>query len=60
MLSQEIKTIFKEHKRRYGSLRIAKVLKNRGSKVSRKRVSRFMRPMGLCPKGTRYKYKKYN
>lgn len=41
-------------------MRIAKVLEIQGLKVNRKRVSRLMRLMGLCPKGTNYKYKKYN
>lgn len=41
-------------------MRIAKVLEIQGLKVNRKRVSRLMRLMGLCPKGTNYKYKKNN
>lgn len=41
-------------------MRIAKVLEIQGLKVNRKRISRLMRLMGLCPKGTNYKYKKYN
>ena len=60
VISEEIKKIFEEHKGRYDSLRISKVLENQGLKVNRKRVSRLMRLMGLCPKATRYKYKKYN
>lgn len=42
-----VKEIFKEHKRRYGSRRIVAELKNRGLKVSRKRVQRWMREQGL-------------
>ncbi|WP_281532492.1 IS3 family transposase [Anaerocolumna aminovalerica] len=60
VLSEEIKRIFEEHKGRYGSLRIAKVLTQKGLNVNRKRISRLMRLMGLCPKGSRYRYKKYN
>lgn len=41
-------------------MRIAKVLEIQELKVNQKRVSRLMRLMGLCPKGTNYKYKKYN
>lgn len=60
VLSTEIKKIFDEHKSRYGSLRITKVLEQNGIKVNRKRVARLMRMMGLYPKGTNYKYKKYH
>lgn len=60
ILSEEIKQIFEEHKSRYGSLRISKVLEQKGIKVNRKRVARLMRLLGLSPKGTRYRYKKYN
>ena len=58
ILSNEIKEVFDEHKARYGSLRITKDLEQRGIKVNRKRVARLMRLMGLCPKGTNYRYKK--
>ena len=60
VLSTEIKKIFDEHKSRYGSLRITKVLEQNGIEVNRKRVARLMRMMGLYPKGTNYKYKKYH
>lgn len=60
VLSENIKQVFEEHKGRYGSLRISKVLEQQGLKVNRKRVARLMRLMGLCTKGTRYRYKKYN
>ena len=60
VLSLEIRKIFEEHKGRYGSLRISKVLKENGITVNRKRVSKLMRNMKLCPKGTRYRYKRYN
>ena len=52
VLSAEIKKIFEEHKGRYGSLRISKVLEQNGIKVNRKRVARLMRLMGLYSKGT--------
>lgn len=60
MLSKEIKQIFDENKGRYGSIRIAKVLEQRGIHVNRKRVSRLMRNMKLFPKGSNYRYKHYN
>lgn len=59
VLSEEIKRIFDEHRGRYGSLRIAKVLELQGLHVNRKRISRLMRLMALYPKGCRYGYKKY-
>jgi len=60
VLGAEIKQIFDEHKRRYGSVRIARDLEKRGIKVNRKRVSRLMREMKLYAKGSRYRYKNYN
>ena len=39
VLSEEIKRIFDEHRGRYGSLRIAKVLELPGLHVNRKRIS---------------------
>ena len=60
VLSAEIRKIFEEHKGRYGSLRISKVLEQNGIKVNRKRVARLMRLMGLYSKGSQYKYKKYH
>ncbi|CAK7083327.1 MAG: IS3 family transposase ISSpy1 [Tissierella sp.] len=59
-LKEVIKEIFDENKGRYGSIRIGKVLEQRGIHINRKRISRLMREMNLCPKGTRYSYKKYN
>lgn len=46
---EEIKKRFKEHRGRYGSLCIVKILENQGLNVNRKCVSHFMRLMGLCP-----------
>jgi len=60
VLSKEIKQIFEENKGRYGSIRIAKVLKQKGIHVNRKRVSRLMRNMKIFSKGCRYHYKHYN
>jgi putative transposase len=59
-LKEIIKEIFDDNKGRYGSIRIGKVLIERGIHANRKRISRLMREMNLCPKGTRYNYKKYN
>ncbi|MGR5907947.1 transposase [Bacillus paranthracis] len=55
VLSEEIQQIFKEHKGRYGSLRITKVLEKKGIKVNRKRVGKLMRQMKLYAKGSRYR-----
>ena len=60
ILSTEIRKIFEEHKGRYGSIRITKVLEQKGITVNRKRVSKLMRNMKLTPRGTRYRYKRYN
>lgn len=60
LLKGEIKQIFEENKGRYGSIRIAKVLNNKGININRKRVARLMRELKLWPKGTRYRYKYYN
>ncbi len=51
VLCEEIQEIFKEHKR-YGSLRITKVLEKKGIKVNRKRVGKLMRQMNLYAKGS--------
>ncbi|WP_235601241.1 IS3 family transposase [Tissierella sp. P1] len=59
-LKEVIKESFDKNKGRYGSIRIGKVLEQRRIHVNRKRISRLMREMNLCPKGTRYNYKKYN
>ncbi|NEW04325.1 IS3 family transposase [Bacillus megaterium] len=60
VLRVEIQEIFKEHKGRYGSLRVTKVLEKKGIKVNRKRVGKLMREMNLYAKGSRYRYKRYN
>ena len=59
-MKEIIKEIFDDNKGRYGSIRIGKVLNERGIHANRKRISRLMREMNLCPKGTRYNYKRYN
>jgi putative transposase len=59
VLKDEIRSIFEEHKGRYGSKRIAKVLSVREVIVNRKRVSRLMRAMNLFAKGTRLHYRNY-
>lgn len=60
VLKEEINQVFEEHKGRYGSIRISKVLSTKGIHVNRKRVARLMRELKLYPKGTRYRYKNYN
>jgi transposase InsO family protein len=44
-----IRSIFQEHKRRYGARRIACELSERGQACSRRRVSRLMEEMELVP-----------
>ena len=46
-LDIEIKRIFEESKKRYGSPKITKVLDSEGIKVSQKRVARRMKKLGL-------------
>ena len=59
-MKEIIKEIFDDNKGRYGSIRIGKVLNERRIHANRKLISRLMREINLCPKGTRYNYKKYN
>lgn len=47
LLKQEIKNIFKTSRQRYGSPKITYELEKKGIKVSRPRVARLMRQMGL-------------
>ena len=46
-IDEQIKSIFYESKKRYGSPKIAKVLNKQGIKVSQKRVARRMKLLGL-------------
>jgi len=46
-LSEQIKQIFNEHYGRYGSPRVWEELKSLGWRVSRKRIERLMRELGL-------------
>jgi len=46
-LDVNIKAIYKQHKGRYGSPKIADELKDRGFRVSKNRVARRMREAGL-------------
>jgi putative transposase len=52
-LSEKIRTIFFEHKCRYGSRRIRQALKNNSYNISRKRVCRLMKTEDLYCKTTR-------
>ena len=49
VLSQEIKSIFDEHRSCYGSPRIHAVLKRRGWQVSRRRVAKIMKTNKITP-----------
>lgn|SRR5690554_12733 len=58
VLSEYIKLIFTQHHSRYGCRRIKNVLfTSYNLIVSRKRITRLMRIMGLYAKGTTYKHK---
>ena len=57
VLSEAIKTLFIEHKCRYGARRITKGLRKVGHTVSRRRVGRLMKVTGLVCK-TRRKFKR--
>jgi transposase InsO family protein len=46
-LAVEVGAIFKEHKRRYGSPRVHRALRDRGVSVGRHRVARLMRELAL-------------
>ena len=56
-LKDLILEIFNEHKGRYGARRIKFCLQNKGLIISKNRITRLIRQMGLYPKGYRYKIK---
>lgn len=56
----KIKSVFHEHKERYGAVRITKALHNVGILTNTKLVGKLMHLMGLYDKGSRYKCKHYN
>jgi len=53
MLAVEVRAVFKEFKRRYGSPRVRRELRNNGRHVCRHRVARLMREEGLCARPRR-------
>lgn len=53
MLATEIERLFAEHRERYGSPRLYRLLVNAGWSVSRRRVARLMRAAGLRAKAVR-------
>ena len=53
VLSTEIMRLFVQHKERYGSPRLYRLLVNAGWSVSRRRVARLMRAAGLRAKAVR-------
>jgi putative transposase len=50
-LTEEIRQEFHTHCGRYGSPRLHAELHDQGRSISRKRVDRLMREVGLCAKG---------
>ena len=52
-LGVEIQAIHAESRQRYGSPRVHAELRDRGQRVSRKRVARLMRAQGLCARRRR-------
>ena len=55
----EIRSIFQEHKGRYGYRRITDEMHNRGYKVNHKTVQRLMKSMGLKCQIRKVKYRSY-
>ncbi len=53
VLSMEIMRLFVQHKERYGSPRLYRLLVNAGWSVSRRRVARLMRAAGLRARAVR-------
>jgi hypothetical protein len=53
VLSAEIMRLFAQHRERYGSPRLYRLLVNAGWRVSRRRVARLMRSAGLRAKAVR-------
>lgn len=60
IISERIQEIFHEHKGRYGSPRIRLLLLEEGWHLSRGKVLRLMRGLGLKVKGTRYRCRRIN
>jgi len=60
VLKEEIAMIFHEHHGRYGTIRITKVLKERGILVNRKHVGKLLHELRLYAEGSAYGYKYYN
>jgi len=59
-LKEESSAILQKHHRRYGAIRITKVLNKKGIFVNRKRVEKILHQLGLYAKGSKCKYKYYN
>lgn len=47
MLQQQVSTVFRQHKRRYGSRRIAAALEQQGSRISRYKAAKLLQQQGL-------------
>ena len=60
VLSENVKSVFQEHKGRNGAVRITKVLHDASILTNTKRFVKLMHLMGFYAKGSRYKYKHYN
>lgn len=58
-LKEEIKSIFTEHKGRYGTRRIKAELEVDGMIFSRRRIGRLLREQSLYTKGIKRKYITY-
>ncbi|MFO3715632.1 IS3 family transposase [Anaerococcus cruorum] len=57
---EEIKSVVKETKGRYGYRRVCKVLRNKGLRVNHKRVLRIMRQEGLLCTKFKTRSRKYS
>lgn len=58
-IEEEIKSIFEQHKGRYGVRRVYRELLNRGHHVNHKRVQRIMHSLGLRAKSPKVKYRSF-
>ena len=46
-LSEKVKEVFEEHRKRYGAIRISKELRAKGVKIGRQQTSNLMKKQGL-------------
>ncbi len=52
-LKEEIREIFHTNRKRYGSIRITEVLRDRGKRYNKKRIGKLLKTLGLYAKASR-------